>query len=123
LKKRENIYKNTLSRLKTYNTNTINSTNNNFIQTRYSNSFINNNNSPNNKTYMSPQINNYGNFNNDNFNANLNSSYMTYNPQKNDLNISNFDKDDSFKYSYYLIDNLKNAINKVDFQSEYSNLL
>jgi hypothetical protein len=48
---------------------------------------------------------------------------MTYNPQKNYLNISNFDKDDSFKYSYYLIDNLKNAINKVDFQSEYSNLL
>ena len=28
-----------------------------------------------------------------------------------------------FKYSYLLIDNLKNAINNVDFQNEYSNLM
>ena len=55
---------------------------------------------------------------------NVNTSFMTYNPPKNnELNNSTFEKDDSFKYSYFLIDNLKKAINKVDFQNEYSNLL
>ena len=35
----------------------------------------------------------------------------------------NFDKDDSFKYSNYLIDNLKNTINNVDFQQNLTNLV
>jgi hypothetical protein len=77
------------------------------------------NNNFNNKSFMSPQVN----YNNENNNMNLNTSYMTYNPQRNDFNMSTLDKDESFRYSYYLIDNLKNAINKVDFQNEYSNLI
>ena len=58
-------------------------------------------------------------------NKNQNTSFMTYNPttNNNELNLSNLDKDESFRYSYYLIDNLKNAINKVDFENEYSNLI
>ena len=73
----------------------------------------------NNKSFMSPQVN----YNNEMNNMNINTSYMTYNPQRNDLNISSLDKDESFRYSYFLIDNLKNAINKFDFQNEYTNLI
>ena len=107
LKKRENVYKESLSRLKTYNTTIDNNNNNNLINQRLNMSNIVNNNQFN----KSPQVN-------------VNTSYMTYNPQRNnELNISGLDKDDSFRYSYYLIDNLKNAINKVDFENEYTNLL
>ena len=35
---------------------------------------------------------------------------------------SDNERDESFRYSYFLIDNLKNAINSVDFKKDYSNL-
>jgi chromosome segregation ATPase len=99
LKQRENIYKDTLSKLKNY-TNDINNNNNfhNIMNTQQS----------------------LGN--------NLNQSFYSYNPPRPDFNINNNinnnnELDDSFKYSYYLIDNLKNAINKIDYQKDYSNLI
>ena len=74
LKQRENVYKDTLKKLKNY-TNDINNINNNF---------------------------------------NLN------NQQKFENNLNNINEiDDSFKYSYYLIDNLKNVINKIDYQKDF----
>jgi hypothetical protein len=60
---------------------------------------------------------------------------MSYQPQKNnDLNLSNYanfngtninnnDLEESFKYSYQLLDNLKNSISKVDFNKDYLNLI
>ena len=111
LKKRENIYKETLSRLKNHNSTTdlLNKTSSFSNQQLNKSNIINAQNINNNQLTMSP---------------NVNTSFMTYNPPKNnELNNSTFEKDDSFKYSYFLIDNLKKAINKVDFQNEYSNLL
>ena len=100
LKKRESIYKETLSKLKE-------ATNNNSTD-----NFQNN--------MVSPLRNNMNQ-------GNPNNSYYTYNPLRNgnELNMSPspyYDKDDSFKYSYYLIDNLKNAINNVDFQKNLTNI-
>ena len=77
LKKRENQYKQTLNKLKSFNE--INNPNQGIM--------------------------------------NVNNSYYTYNPSRgNELNLSSFEKDDSGKYSYYLIDNLKNTMNKIDLQ-------
>ncbi len=88
LKQRENIYKDTLNKLKNY-TNEIN--NNNFQ------SVLN--------TQQSFNLNN------------LNQSFYSYNPEFN-LNNNINEIDDSFKYNYYLIYNLKNAINKIDYQKD-----
>ena len=47
----------------------------------------------------------------------MNTSYYTYNTTKgNDLNISHSNKDESSRYSYQLIDNLKNVMSKVDLE-------
>ena len=95
MKTRENIYKETLSKLK-------NATSNN-----------------NNENYQVSPLRN----NNINQGTN-NNSYYTYN-QRNGKEMNNspyFEKDDSFKYSYYLIDNLKNSISNVDFQKNLTNI-
>ena len=42
----------------------------------------------------------------------MNNSYYTYNPTRG--SEFNLDKDDSARYSYHLIENLKNAMNKID---------
>ena len=71
----------------------------------------------------SPQLNSVNNNSSMNINRNnnnLNNSYYTYNPQRN-FEHQNNERDESFRYSYYLIDNLKNAINSVDFKKDYSN--
>ena len=118
LKNRQNIYQDTLSRFQNYNTlnilpkeNPIN--NNNILQSAVSaNNIITD---INRNRIMSLK------------NQNTNQSFMTYNPTKNnnkiDMTLTTLDNDDSFRYSYYLIDNLKNTINKVDFDNEYSNLI
>ena len=101
LKQRENIYKDTLNKLKNY-TNDINN-NNNF------------NNIMNTQQSLGNNLNNLNN---------LNQSFYSYNPPRPEFNFNNNNEiDDSFKYSYYLIDNLKNAINKIDYQKDYSNLI
>ena len=47
----------------------------------------------------------------------MNTSYYTYNTTKgNDLNISHSNKDESARYSYQLIDNLRNVMSKVDLE-------
>ena len=122
LKKRENIYQDTISRFKQNNTNSIDRTINNYtINNSLPNVLSANNiiNDINRSRLMSSSNNVQLN------NKNQNTSFMTYNPStnNNELNLSNLDKDESFRYSYYLIDNLKNAINKVDFENEYSNLI
>jgi chromosome segregation ATPase len=100
LKQRENIYKDTLNKLKNY-TNDINN-NNNF------------NNIMNTQQSLGNNLNNLNN---------LNQSFYSYNPPRPEFNFNNNNEiDDSFKYSYYLIDNLKNAINKIDYQKD-SNLI
>ena len=61
------------------------------------------------------QLKNYTDGNSQSIN---NNSYYTYNPTRiNDLNLSTFDKDDSGKYSYFLIDNLRNTMSKVDIKN------
>ena len=114
LKNRQSIYQDTLSRFKNYNIpkeNMINT--NNVLQSVLSaNNIITD---INKNRIMSPKI------------QNINQSFMTYNPTRNnnniDMNLTTLDNDESFRYSYYLIDNLKNTINKVDFDNEYSNLI
>jgi uncharacterized protein YdiU (UPF0061 family) len=101
LKQRENVYKDTLSKLKNY-TNDINN-NNNFQNIMHTQQSLGNN------------LNNLNN---------LNQSFYSYNPPRPEFNLNNNNEiDDSFKYSYYLIDNLKNAINKIDYQKDFSNLI
>jgi hypothetical protein len=130
LKKRENIFLETFNKIKNYNNN--NNRNNlsynnyyNNVPNSLNNSFNNNNNNiqKQNKIIQSPVLNN-------------NMSYMSYQPQKNgDLNLSNYngnfnninnnnnELEESFKYSYQLLDNLKNSISKVDFNKDYLNLI
>ena len=128
LKKRENIFLETFNKIKNYNNN--NNRNNlsynnyyNNVPNSLNNSFNNNNIQKQNKIIQSPILNN-------------NMSYMSYQPQKNgDLNLSNYngnfinnnnnnnDLEESFKYSYQLLDNLKNSISKVDFNKDYLNLI
>ena len=119
LKNRQNIYQDTLSRFKNYNTlnklpkENINNTNNILQSVLSANNIISD---INKNRIMSPKI------------QNTNQSFLTYNPTRNnnnniDMNLTTVDNDESFRYSYYLIDNLKNTINKVDFENEYSNLI
>ena len=122
LKKRENIYQDTISRYKQNNTISIDRTINNYTINNSLPNVLSANNIINdvNRSRLMISSNNVQ-LNN----KNQNTSFMTYNPttNNNELNLSNLDKDESFRYSYYLIDNLKNAINKVDFENEYSNLI
>ena len=61
------------------------------------------------------QLKNYTDGNSQSIN---NNSYYTYNPTKvNDLNLSTFEKDESGKYSYFLIDNLRNTMSKIDINN------
>ena len=47
----------------------------------------------------------------------MNNSYYTYNPTRgSEFNINSIDRDDSIRYSYHLIENLKNSLNKVDMK-------
>lgn len=106
------MYKDSLSKLK--NISSENNSNTNILQGNISQlNSMNNANSSMNVNRMNVPINN----------NNLNNSYYTYNPPRNinDINQTN-ERDESFRYSYFLIDNLKNAINSVDFKKDYSNL-
>ena len=50
---------------------------------------------------------------------NTNNSYHTYNQSRgNELNLSTFSRDDSGKYSYYLIDKLKSTMDKVNLEKK-----
>ena len=50
---------------------------------------------------------------------NTNNSYLTYNQSRvNELNLSTFSRDDAGKYSYYLIDKLKNTMDKVHVEKK-----
>ena len=47
----------------------------------------------------------------------MNNSYFTYNPTRgSEFNINSNDRDDSVRFSYHLIENLKNSLNKVDMK-------
>ena len=62
----------------------------------------------------------------------INNSFLSSNPSRNINKESNFfgynnsknnNLDESFKYNYYLLENLKNSINKIDIEQELSNIL
>ena len=69
------------------------------------------------------QISSLSSNNNINFGNNNNFNNTFPRIELNNYPSPNFDKDDSFKYSNYLIDNLKNTINNVDFQKNLTNLV
>ena len=103
LRKREDSLKNSILKF-----------NNSIQKESSSNSFQN----------ITPQFDNKSNLNkNEQLKSLNNNNYMSFNQRNINENNPKFENDESFKYSYYLIDNLKNAINGVDFQNEYSNLV
>ena len=103
LRKREDSLKNSILKF-----------NNSIQKESNSNSFQN----------ITPQFDNKSNLNtNKQLKSLNNNNYMSFNQRNINENNPKFENDESFKYSYYLIDNLKNAINGVDFQNEYSNLV
>ena len=103
LRKREDSLKNSILKF-----------NNSIQKESNSNSFQN----------ITPQFDNKSNLNtNEQLKSLNNNNYMSFNQRNINENNPKFENDESFKYSYYLIDNLKNAINGVDFQNEYSNLV
>ena len=103
LRKREDSLKNSILKF-----------NNSIQKESNSNSFQN----------ITPQFDNKSNLNkNEQLKSLNNNNYMSFNQRNINENNPKFENDESFKYSYFLIDNLKNAINGVDFQNEYSNLV
>ena len=103
LRKREDSLKNSILKF-----------NNSIQKESNSNSFQN----------ITAQFDNKSNLNkNEQLKSLNNNNYMSFNQRNINENNPKFENDESFKYSYYLIDNLKNAINGVDFQNEYSNLV